>query len=162
MLVWYYLYTDDTQTHTHTHTHTHTYTHTEAYFISLVFLQNAETRLIKLIFRETVRVGENLITDSFLISTQTREIYEIIIELHWEEPFKNTKKSLVTKAENYKPSGVVRFELWLWERTACRCKNIDLWICSEVIYCESGTAELVYTTKSQGKEPTFLSCAVRM
>ena len=33
--------------------------------------------------------------------------------------------SMITKAENYMQSGVLQFMLWLWERTACR-KNIDL------------------------------------
>ena len=41
---------------------------------------------------------------------------------------------LIIKAENYKPSGVVWFGLWLWERTACSCKNIDLRISSEVVW----------------------------
>ena len=69
---------------------------------------------------------------------------------------------IIIKAENYMLSGVVGFGLWLWEQTACRRKNIDLQICSEVIYCESEIAELVYTTKSQGNEPTFLSSDVWM
>ena len=43
-------------------------------------------------------------------------------------------KCMITKAENYMPSGVVRFMLWLWEWTACRCKNIDLRICSEIVW----------------------------
>ena len=70
--------------------------------------------------------------------------------------------SIIFKAENHMPSDVMRFGLWLLERTACRCKNINLRICSELVYCESEIAELVYTTKSQGNKPTFLSSAVRM
>ena len=38
------------------------------------------------------------------------------------------------KGENYMPSDLVRFGLWLWERTACRCKNIDLRIWNEVVW----------------------------
>ena len=80
----------------------------------------------------------------------------------WWKYFQIISTIVMIKAENYMPSGLVRFGLWLLERTACCCKNIDLRICSEVIYCESDIAELVHTTKSQGNEPTFLSSAVRM
>ena len=47
----------------------------------------------------------------------------------------------VTKAENYMPSCVLLCGFWLRVRTACRCKNIDLRICSDVIYCKSENAE---------------------
>ena len=47
---------------------------------------------------------------------------------------------VMTEAENYMLSGVLRFGLWLWDQTTCR-KNIDLRICTEVICCESEIAE---------------------
>ena len=78
------------------------------------------------------------------------------------DAFQTFGKKFINKTENYMPSGVLRFGLWLWEWTACRCKNIDLQICSEVIYCESEMAELVYMTKWRGNKPTFLSSAVWM
>ena len=62
---------------------------------------------------------------------------------------------VISKAENYMPSGVVRFRLWLWERTACRCKTLS---CGYAVK----TSELVYTTESQGNEPTYLKSVVRM
>ena len=49
------------------------------------------------------------------------------------------RRSVISKGENYMPSGVVGFGLWLWQRNAC--KNIDLQICSEVVYFELEIAE---------------------
>ena len=69
---------------------------------------------------------------------------------------------VITKTENYMPSGVLLFgfdsesELYVLQKTltcgyAVKSSNVNM-----------RYAELVYTTKSQGIEPTFLSSTARM